>query len=637
MTHKISATLPALGAYTIPFHKESAKLLNHFTDKELNRLSKIAHLGTATAVFTGVSHSRLEYMLLQCAIIDLLPKFNLGTEQFAVSSRVKLSGEGKQISSGAELLKVWSILGNLGHAQYTYGVERSLLSHLRRDSTAKRFFLSIINQNDLKRWSRAVIENYRDSEFHWVLAIVKIYQHFPTGSHDKGLFLRTLKDLLLPLDQLSFNSQQNLYKVYRLRNIFAKIRLISIVTLDSYYSHHPVRYQISTVLMDLENLFSDHETEFEKLMIQTASWLASELYMHPDSAASLRHYEIQSSDKFRSHYYKQFESRAKFSDFMRNFMNNGFRQPSKGPLRTFLRISLSDNQQRELFKTQDTYYLRNSLERDITRPRRTRLSILRNPFSKDLYIDLLYDVTNSKPNDIGRFCQGLYKWLTQILENQSDKEFKQFKEAFHREDLNTFLPGLKSNIELTISERLLGDFKHFYKQLIESIIRYLIPEEYSCSVVDYIPSSNMDNPYLIKLDKAPFQIDNILSHIDSVIQENPNHLDADRMQEIKALRYVAKYSRSPLLIACLEGFILRDSQGKHVLEWDGILLEVSPDKTRINVIEAKNKRTDHQNEREAIDQLRKSRDFIKERHPTIKTQRSKIPKLGAKLRICLEL
>lgn len=44
MTHKISATLPALGAYTISFHKESAKLLKYFTDKELNRLSKVAHL-----------------------------------------------------------------------------------------------------------------------------------------------------------------------------------------------------------------------------------------------------------------------------------------------------------------------------------------------------------------------------------------------------------------------------------------------------------------------------------------------------------------------------------------------------------------------------------------------------------------
>lgn len=574
-------------------------------------------------------------MLLQCAIIDLLPKFNLGTEQFAVSSKVKLSSGGSQISSAAELLKVWSILGNLGHAQYTYGVERSLFSYLRRDSTAKRFLLSIIRQSDLKRWSKGVIENYQDSEFHWVLAIIRIYQHFPVGNHDKGLFLRVLKDLLLPLNQLSFTSQQHLYKVYRLRNIFAKIRLLSIVTLDSYYSHHPVRYQISTVLMDLENLFSDHETEFEKLLIQTASWLAAELYMHPNSAASLRHYEIQSSDKFLRHYYKNFESQEKFSEFMRNFMNDGFKQPSKGPFRTFLRISLSGQQQHELLKTQDTYHLRNSLEHDITSPRRTRLSILRNPFSKELYIDLLYDATDSSPNDIGKLCQGLYKWLIQILETQSDKEFKNFQESFSIETFDTYFSDIRSKIELGVTERFLEDFKYFYKQLIESIIRYLIPEEYSCSVVDYIPSSNMDNPYLIKLNSAPFQIDNLLGHVDSVIHENPNHLDADRMQEIKALKYVANNSRFPLLIACLEGFIFRNSQGKHVLEWDGILLEVSLDETRINIIEAKNKRTDHQNEQEAFNQLRKSRDLIKERHPIITTRRVKIPKLGAKLRVCL--
>jgi len=88
---KISATLPALGAYTVPFYKESSKILSIFGDKEISRLSRVSHLGTASAVFTGINHSRLEYMLLQCAIINLLPKFNLGTEQFAIGGKVKLS------------------------------------------------------------------------------------------------------------------------------------------------------------------------------------------------------------------------------------------------------------------------------------------------------------------------------------------------------------------------------------------------------------------------------------------------------------------------------------------------------------------------------------------------------------------
>lgn len=119
---QINATLPTLGSYNISFHKESAILLDRITDKELNRLSRISHLGTAASVFTGINHTRLEYMLLQCAIIDLLPKLNVAAEQFEMSGKVKLSNK-KIFSSGEELLKCWSILSSIGHTKYTYGVE----------------------------------------------------------------------------------------------------------------------------------------------------------------------------------------------------------------------------------------------------------------------------------------------------------------------------------------------------------------------------------------------------------------------------------------------------------------------------------------------------------------------------------
>jgi hypothetical protein len=228
---KITATLPALGTYSVPFYKESSRLLEVVGEKELNRLSKIAHLGTAVTVFTGINHSRLEYMLLQCAITNLLPKFNLGTEQFAISGRVKLANGSHQVSSGEELLKCWSILSNMGHAQYTYGVERSVLSHLRRNTNSKKFILSIIRQPELKQWSNKVIDDYRDTAFHWVLSIIRISQQIPPQSRDKSLFIQYFKNLLLPLEELNFQSHSDRYKMYRLRKIFEKIRLLSLVTL----------------------------------------------------------------------------------------------------------------------------------------------------------------------------------------------------------------------------------------------------------------------------------------------------------------------------------------------------------------------------------------------------------------------
>jgi hypothetical protein len=629
---KVSATLPALGAYTVPFYKESAKILEFLGEKELNRLSKIAHLGTAATVFTGINHSRLEYMLLQCAIINLLPKFNLGTEQFAIGGKVKLAGGKHQISSGEELLKCWSILSNIGHAQYTYGVERSLLSYLRRNATSQVFFLSMIRQAELKKWSEEVVKNYQDANFHWVLSILRVSQYLPSRSREKALFIQCLRNFLLPLENLDFQSHIDRYKMYRLRKIFEKIRLLSLVTLDSYYSHHPVRYQISTAIMDLENLFSDQETGFESLLIQTASWLADELYMHPSSAATLRYYEIQSALKFNKYYEKFFNTVEEFKGFMSNFMNNGFGQPSNDHLKVFLRISLSD-QQTTIFGNKDTYDVRNLLEKQISKPRKTRIAVLRNPFSKVLHIDLLYDYYESNPFDIGQLCCGFYAWFVRAVKVQADSSLEAL---FPQIEIGNFLPkDLKKDFKLMLLRQNVDRLHNIFSQIIKSVIKYLIPEDVTGSIVEFIPSSKLERPFLTRLKVDDLQFDNIKINLETSIIDNPFQLHLDRIQELRAVKHVVQYSRFPLLIVCTEKFILRNSEGKHIAEWDGILLEISQKHACLNIIEAKNKGTDHQNEKEAFDQLIKCRNFVRLKHKKIETKRVKIPGFGAKLKINL--
>lgn len=90
---RIEVTLPALGTYVVPFFKESEEILFILGEKEQRRLDRIHHLGITAEVFTGVNHSRLEYLLLQCAIINLLPKFHRGDENFALSSPVRIPGQ----------------------------------------------------------------------------------------------------------------------------------------------------------------------------------------------------------------------------------------------------------------------------------------------------------------------------------------------------------------------------------------------------------------------------------------------------------------------------------------------------------------------------------------------------------------
>src|SRR6267143_56799 len=71
---RIQATLPTLGNVSVDFFAESDELLQFLGTREIRRLRRVPHLGVAASVFTGVNHSRLEYMLLQCAVIGLVAK-----------------------------------------------------------------------------------------------------------------------------------------------------------------------------------------------------------------------------------------------------------------------------------------------------------------------------------------------------------------------------------------------------------------------------------------------------------------------------------------------------------------------------------------------------------------------------------
>ncbi|WP_369158566.1 hypothetical protein [Candidatus Thiodiazotropha sp. LNASS1] len=159
----------------------------------------------------------------------------------------------------------------------------------------------------------------------------------------KGRLFRLLAVLLLPIGELKISSSADRYKIYRLRSLFSRVRLLSIVALDAYYSHHPVRYQISGALMNLDSLLEgvDEKSEFFRLLEQTASWLADEIYLHPRSAAAQKLYEVESRTKLNGSYAPRISSITDFRVFLPNFMSNGFGQPKVDKLGAFGTINIS--------------------------------------------------------------------------------------------------------------------------------------------------------------------------------------------------------------------------------------------------------------------------------------------------------
>ncbi len=63
----------------------------------------------------------------ECDCVSLAAKLHQHDEGLSLSNSVTLNGVSNKASSGEELIKTWILLSNFGHAQYTYGVERTLL------------------------------------------------------------------------------------------------------------------------------------------------------------------------------------------------------------------------------------------------------------------------------------------------------------------------------------------------------------------------------------------------------------------------------------------------------------------------------------------------------------------------------
>lgn len=622
----ITAALPALGTYNIPFYKESYLLLKEFGEKELNRLDRIAHLGVAARVFAGSNHSRYEYVLLQCAVVNLLPKYHLNDEHFSISTEVNINGLSKTISSGEELLKCWFLLSNFGHTHSTYGVERTLLEKAHKDKAFKRLLLHSSIRGDLRKWCNNVIDNFDDANFHYIISLHRI-ANMPKGSKLKGLFIHVLRSLLIPLEDLDFADSAQKYKLFKLRTIFSQVRLLCIVTLDAYYSHHPIRYQLTGALMNLANLLDDQEkgTGFFQLLYHTAGWLADEIYLHPDALAALRQYEITSMKKLDGRQAKDYNTPETFYASLNSLMYDGFGNPKIGYLVPLFRLSYS-YQETDDFANENTLKLRDDLEKNLTNSRTIRLSVIQNPYTDKIHIDFFYRESQVTSADIGRTVGKVYVWIARRLEFIALQQIKRFPKDFI-ENANVDIDQVRKyylNREITTSGNVI-------KSLFYGIIRFLIPNDHKIVISEFIPNENhTESIRLIFKYLKGGEYDNLKLYLSEKLDAKSHKLSPERAQEIKALQTLVKRTKAKFALCCSEKILIKDIKNRTIDEWDGLLIEVYEDKMKVKIVEAKNLSSKIKNTNQAYKQLKATRDLVRTKH-IISSRRTRIRSLGAYL------
>lgn len=626
--HRIQSTLPALGTIPIDFHNESFEVVKMMGDKEFSRLRKVAHLGIVSSIFTGANHSREEYMLLQCAVIGLLAKLHKGNESFALSSTVKLNRITNPVSSGEELLKIWALLGNYGHTKFTYGVERGILQAAKRNDDLYKWITNCKNITDIKNWCKKVIDEYQDTNMHYVICLARLqflrerkYYHY-------------IRNLVLPVEDLFPNNKSAQFKINRLRDLFSRIRMLCMATLDSYYSHQPISIQLNSAILGLSEYTPPigETSSFEKVLIETNSWLAEELYLHPRSCAATTSYQIK-AEKLISERFSKCDTPDKKKGFLLGLIHSGIGGNPDNILSPLVRLKFENT---ELFDRLNLNILSKRLQRQIAFPPKTYISVSKNPFNGNLYFDIFRRNNECNINDVSRIYSKVLNWLLRQLNKLVKKKLNDLipKELHGKlpskeiEDLEKFFSTVEIEKQLSNVFTMLNVF-----------INNTLPDNLKSKIKEFVPTKNRELPILVKLEyKNKIVFDQITDKLKTHITQNPQNLSADSLQEIKALNSLVKRSKAKFILVCTEKFVIHNKYNEidDRDELDGIIIEVFEDELRFTIIEAKNLGSASKNENKAYKQLDKTRKIISSKIKA-KYKRQKIKRLGAYLRYSIPI
>jgi hypothetical protein len=594
-------------------------------NKEWERLRRIPHLGVAASVFEGVHHSRLEYVLLQCAVTGLVAKLHRNDQQLALSNNVNLSGLEAPISSGEELLKSWFLLSNFGHAQYTYGVERALLQQAFDNEAVRNWFTEDIRPLDLRRWAAEAIREYRYPEFRYILTLRRVFS-LPARDRRKLRFAHYLRNLLLLPHKLFPTSPAARYKLIRLRDLFAQIRLLSMVALDAYYSHHPVSLNLNSAVLGLADLLPSaaRQSGFDQLLRQTAGWLADELYLHPTAVAAQREYELRVTLRFPRRF-KEARRKDRLTVLLQELMTHGVGTPRPGTLQHLVRLTFRQPMTRLLPAT-NHYEAAKKLTKDLVRPPHSYLSIDFNAYSKRVHLDLLVRNDAARLLHLTHVYVRLQRWLRRSLEANA---LANIRRLYLRKEN-------QQRAKIRDLDRQVDRYAQTLQSIFDSVVRAMLPEGHSGVVSEFTAQPDRTFPVLVrlKLRDGSF-VDTATPHLRQVLDENPDTQPPERLQELKCLHHVLRATKANLVLICPEKFVVCDQMGKRVDELDGVQIAISDKRLTLTVVEAKTGGSARNREEEAFKQLVGTRRLLVRQH-NLRYRRKRIAGLGAMLEVWSE-
>tara|TARA_R110002012_G_scaffold42418_10_gene115524 strand:+ start:15551 stop:17422 length:1872 start_codon:yes stop_codon:yes gene_type:complete len=578
MERRISEDISVLGKVSVNFSSISSTIFSIYEqENEVARQKSIPHLGLISRAFSGINHTRYEYLILQCVISELAENSFKGTS----SAQGDITIDGTKYN-GNQILKSWFLLSNFGHCKNTIGDEKALLLKAINRKGFKSHLLKPIKDKDLKVWSEKVIDNFDYVKFHHILSIRRIYKSLKRRIATQNEIIKIYKLYLLDSKQTS--SIANELKVEQLKMIHKNIRDLAIISLDSRNSSLPISIDILSTVLSFdfyENRFQ--QTQVSELFHPNLSLLIDNLYLHPKSQTFQRSYEINALKSISTNHYSGFCDKA---------INTGLADPSDCHLKHFLRTTFQfDDIEKEDLK--ENLRLALTVKRGVSN---VDSSLDFNPFSSTQVMDFYIDAINFKTKSLPRFLSNIIG----ILNNQMEDTVKRLVDKRRNITMGIYTEIKKLNLKKEEIEVVMKPAQNAivdeaweliqnknipaFKGILWAILQFHIKEDYYFDI-DHHTYTEFKYFGVKSNNGMDFLTQDIITAIE-------NADDRHRKHELKQLLKSVKRKYEGTTIACLSRINIYDyskaPSKRKVTDIDSVVLKFNNNNMILEFHEAKN-------------------------------------------------
>jgi hypothetical protein len=618
----IGISLSLIGNVRINFYGFAYDVIKIYEkENEFERQKEIKHLGIISEVIESSHHTRYEYLMLQCFLVDVIENTYKGTPNAIGSLKV----DGKEYY-GNSLIKSWFLLSNFGHAYNTFGDEKSLLLFTYERKGFLNKLISDIEDDDLKGYSKKVIETFNYPSFHHVLAIWRIYKVVRNQAKKKQI-LKIYKLFLLDSSTIKINSA----KLDLLKHLANYAREIALISIDGHNTHIPFNINPLSTLMSIDIYESKlKNNSVFNVLYPLSSILINEIYLEKQVLTKQRTYEINSLSgiKNRPANYQE------YTKIIEEAFKIGLRKRQDVDLIHFFRFKI----ERALLENESILMEYRNIQTVKRNCPNVESSLDYNPISKEKIYDFYYH-SNFKRGHFPTFVYNILLILEQQISRTIDSKSELFR-AISKIFSESLKDKLISEAEIDLIERkagnkfvtseLIGEIDKVniptFRGLLSSIICYLLDSKYTFEITD------INTPYdyvAIKLANVPYN--NIPSNLAKAIDAESND---DRKHELKHLLKLVHRTYDGFIICSLCRINIYDfsksPNERIVTDIDSVIVKIKADEMIVEFVESKNMKNNA--ESAAIKDLREK--FIKTLNTNAKGyQLSQVKGFGAKVRI----